>query len=110
MTNFQEAVAFARGLEPQDKIDFLRAVVAEDVTVDNIAGVEKVEGVCGGRARIRQTRIPVWSIVLAKRMGRGDDDILRGYGQLTTNDIENALLYYARNRGEIERDIKENDV
>ena len=36
------------------------------------AAIQKTPGVCGGDARVRTTRIPVWLLVLSRRMGRTD--------------------------------------
>lgn len=66
-------------------------------------------GVVGGRARIRNTRIPVWSIVEAKKMGMTDERILNAFPALSLNDIENALQYYATHRSEIEADIADQE-
>lgn len=110
MTKFQETVQFAKSLGPKEKLDLLKAVFADDfVKDDQPKGVEKTEGVCGGSARILNTRIPVWSIVEAKKMNFSDKRILTSYPSLSLPDIENALVYYARNREEIEQDIFEND-
>jgi uncharacterized protein (DUF433 family) len=31
--------------------------------------IEHAEGVCGGRARVRNTRIPVWTLVDYRNLG-----------------------------------------
>ncbi len=110
MTKFQETVQFAKSLGPKEKLDLLKAVFADDLAEDTLLrGIEKTEGVCGGSARIKNTRIPVWSVVEAKKMNFSDQRILTSYPSLSLPDIENALVYYARNREEIEQDIFEND-
>jgi len=110
MTKFQETVQFAKSLSPKEKLDLLKAVfgdTSEQASEDE--GIEKTTGVCGGSARIRNTRIPVWSIVEAKKMNFSDTRILASYPSLSLMDIENALIYYARNREEVELDLAENN-
>jgi uncharacterized protein (DUF433 family) len=41
-------------------------------------------------ARIRNTRIPVWSLVQSRQMGASDLEILEAYPALTQADLINA--------------------
>jgi uncharacterized protein (DUF433 family) len=72
--------------------------------------ITKTPGKCGGRACIRDTRIPVWSVVVARRLGTSEQDLL-GYfvTPLHTGDVEAALTYFQQNSEEIEKDIRDND-
>ena len=72
-------------------------------------GIEKTEGVCGGSARIRQTRIPVWSLENARRQDVSEAELLQDYPTLTAQDLANAWAYVRSNQGEIEREIVENE-
>ncbi len=56
-------------------------------------GITKTPGVVGGDARIRNMRIPVWSLVQYCHMGSNDDRILEAYPQLTATDLANAWAY-----------------
>lgn len=68
--------------------------------------IEKTPGVCGGRACIRTLRMPVWSLVHARRLGFSDQELLTQFVvPLTQADLEAAWAYYAQNREEIEHDI-----
>ncbi len=110
MTKFQETLQFAKSLGPREKLDLLKAVFADTFVQESAnEGIEKTVDVCGGSARIKNTRIPVWSIVEAKKMNFGDDRILASYPAISLIDIENALVYYARNRKEVELDLVENN-
>jgi len=73
--------------------------------------VRKTPGVVGGKARIRDTRIPVWTLVRLRQLG-ADDQTLRGYFTvpLTAEDLSAAWDYYDRNREEIEQAIRENEA
>ena len=42
-------------------------------------GIEKTPGVCGGSACIAGTRIAVWGIVEASRLGYSEADLLTSY-------------------------------
>ncbi len=71
--------------------------------------IQKTEGVCGGNARIRNTRIPVWTIVSFKKLGVSDSELLKRYPDLSQQDLDEAWAYYEQNRTEIETDIQENE-
>ncbi|WP_293353110.1 MULTISPECIES: DUF433 domain-containing protein [unclassified Microcoleus] len=67
--------------------------------------IQSTPGVCGGYARIRNTRIPVWTLVSLKQQGADEGELLRNYPGLSGFDLENAWRYYDRHRAEIDRTI-----
>ncbi len=71
--------------------------------------VQKTPDVCGGDARIRDTRHTVWGLVQWRQLGLSDAKILEQHPDLTPADLEAAWAYYARNRDEIDQAIREND-
>lgn len=71
--------------------------------------IEKTPGVCGGEARIRSTRIPVWLLVAFRQDGATDHFLLESYPSLTPSDLSAAWWYYVENREEIDRVIKQQD-
>jgi uncharacterized protein (DUF433 family) len=72
--------------------------------------ITKTPGSCGGRACIRDTRIPVWSVVVARRLGTSDQDLLNYFvTPLHAGDVEAAMTYVQQHSEEIEKDIMEND-
>jgi uncharacterized protein (DUF433 family) len=73
-------------------------------------GIEKTENVCGGSARIAGTRIPVWQLVAARDLGASEAQLLRDYPGLRAEDLVNAWSYARAHRGEIEAEIRENEV
>ena|SRR5436190_17362807 len=73
-------------------------------------GIEKTPDVCFGAARIGNHRIPVWLIVLNKKMGASDAAILDNYPQLTPDDLAACWDYYREEPVEIERKIWYNHV
>jgi len=72
--------------------------------------IQKTSGVCGGNARIRDTRIPVWTLVSFRQQGASDEELLRNYPGLKQQDLEAAWSYYAQYPEEINQVIAdEND-
>ncbi|HYV35245.1 MAG TPA: DUF433 domain-containing protein [Gemmataceae bacterium] len=72
--------------------------------------VQKTPGLCGGRACIRRTRITVWGLVNARRLGLPDDRILGNIVGLTPDDLAVAWDYYRDHTAEIDQDIRENEA
>ncbi|MEG3850784.1 DUF433 domain-containing protein, partial [Microcoleus sp. herbarium19] len=56
-------------------------------------GIQKTPGVCGGDACIRETRIPVWVLVNASRLGISEAELLEDYPTLRAADLANAWAY-----------------
>jgi uncharacterized protein (DUF433 family) len=72
-------------------------------------GIEKTPDVCGGSTCIAGTRITVWGLVEARRIGYSEADLLTSYPSLCATDIANAWAYAAAFADEIETEIREND-
>ena len=71
--------------------------------------IQKTQGICGGNARIRDTRIPVWVLVSFRQQGAPSEELLRNYPGLTQQDLELAWLYYQEHCEEIDRIIAEDN-
>ena len=74
------------------------------------AGIEKTPGICGGEARIANTRIPIWVLVQAHDLGSSDTEILQDYPTITTADLATAWAYALANPEEIRAAIQSNDA
>ncbi|MCU0568432.1 MAG: DUF433 domain-containing protein [Oculatellaceae cyanobacterium Prado106] len=74
-----------------------------------VTGIEKTPQVCGGSACIRNTRIPVWGLVEAQRLGSSELELLMNYPGLSATDLANAWAYAAAFPEEIENEIRENE-
>src|SRR5215218_11210139 len=72
-------------------------------------GIESTPGVCGGEPCIVRTRIPVWVLEQARRLGSTEADLLRSYPTLRAEDLVNAWAYVRANPDEIGRQIRENE-
>jgi uncharacterized protein (DUF433 family) len=65
--------------------------------------------VCGGVPCIASTRIPVWLLVQARRLGTSEPDLLKAYPSLRPEDLANAWAYFGEHREEIEQQIAANE-
>jgi len=68
--------------------------------------IEKTEDICGGDARIANTRIPVWLLVGYRLDGVTDERLLDFYPTLTLGDLSAAWWYYAQNGPEIDATLQ----
>lgn len=72
--------------------------------------IAKTPGKCGGRACVRDTRVPVWSLVVAQRLGASDRELLKYFvTPLTPADVEAAWTYFRQHADEIAVDIRDNE-
>jgi uncharacterized protein (DUF433 family) len=83
--------------------------MATDTTKKN-SWVQKTPGLCGGRACIRNTRITVWGLVNARRLGATDEQTLKNIVGLTADDLQAAWEYYRAHPAEIDEDIRDNEA
>lgn len=67
--------------------------------------IEKSSEICGGDARIRDTRITIWGLVEWRRLGLSNEDILSRVQGLTQADLEAAWDYAGANSLEIDEAI-----
>lgn len=83
--------------------------IARDLA-DSYPGIETTPGVIGGDPCIVRTRIPVWLLVQARKIGTNESELLRSYPTLTAEDLTNAWAFYRAHRDEIERQIVEHEA
>lgn len=95
-------------LSPGEKVQAIH-LLAQSLG-SNWQGIEKTPRVCGGDARIAKTRIPVWVLVEARRLGYSDADLLTSYPTITAIDLANAWGYAKAHADEIELAIQLNEV
>ncbi len=103
--------AFLEISDPWDAKNAIRAKLKEMAAETKPVALEirKTPGVCGGRARIGDTRIPVWTLVSLRKLGAGDVQLLQSYPALNRDHLRLAQDYYDTHREEIERDLREQD-
>jgi uncharacterized protein (DUF433 family) len=77
---------------------------------DAFPGVESRPDVCGGEPCIVRTRIPVWLLEQARRLGTSEADLLRAYPTLRAEDLANAWAFVRAHHEEVTRQIEENEA
>ena len=73
-------------------------------------GITSDPAIAGGEPCIVRTRIPIWLLVQARRLGTSEAELLRSYPTLHAEDLVNAWAYYRAHRDEIEAQIAENEA
>ena len=106
-TAFQQAETLLAGLTRAEKVQLVQSVIHD--LGDAFPGIESRSGVCGGEPCIVRTRIPVWILEQARRLGTSEADLLRSYPTLRAEDIVQAWAYVRTHRVEIELEIRENE-
>jgi uncharacterized protein (DUF433 family) len=67
-----------------------------------ILPIRSTPDVMGGDACIRNTRIPVWTLVDYKRQGLTDSELLAAFPSLNASDLAAAWDYYAARAEEVD--------
>ena len=108
MTALQEAEKLLPALSRAEKAQLLQWVLLD--LGDAFPGIESRAGVCGGEPCIARTRIPIWALEQARRLGVTEADLLRSYPTLRAEDLTHAWAYVRVHREEIEQQIQENEA
>ena len=107
MSKLEDAEKVVSDLSPADKAQLLQHVAQELSGVH--PGIESNPSVCGGEACIVRTRIPVWLLEQARRLGASEAELLRSYPTLRAADLVNAWAYASTHREEIDQNIRDNE-
>ncbi len=91
-------------------LEIRRLLSARTSDVVQSLRIAKDDGVCGGHARIRRTRIPVWTLVEYRNLGATVRDLLSAYSSLDSDDLRAAWEHELRHKAEIEEAIASQDV
>jgi uncharacterized protein (DUF433 family) len=91
MSALQEVEKLLSRMSRAEKAQLLQLVVRD--LGDAFPGIEITPGVSGGEPRIVRTRIPVWVLEQARRLGTSEANILRIYPTLRAEDLANAWIY-----------------
>jgi uncharacterized protein (DUF433 family) len=94
-------------LTPTEKAEAIQ-ILTKALSNDS-RGITKTPGVCGGDACIAGTRIPVWVLVNARRIGINEAQLLYDYPYLSAADLVNAWAYADAHLEEIEEAIIRNE-
>ena len=107
MTHLEQAEKLLSDMSRAEKAQLLRWVV--DDLGDAFPGIESRPDVCGGEPCIVRTRVPVWLLEQARRLGTSEAELLRGYPSLRAEDLANAWAYVRAHRAEIDEQIRVNE-
>jgi uncharacterized protein (DUF433 family) len=107
MTTLQQIEQLLPSMSRAEKAQLLRWVVQD--LGEAFPGIESSAEVCGGAARIIRTRVPVWLLEQARRLGTSEAQLLSAYPTLRAEDLTNAWAYIRSHRNEIDREILENE-
>jgi uncharacterized protein (DUF433 family) len=103
----QEAEKLLSNMTRAEKAQLLQWVVSD--LGESFPGIESTPGVCGGEPCIIRTRIPVWVLEQARRLGTSEADLLRSYPTLRAEDLTHAWAYARAHREEMDQQIRENE-
>src|SRR5580698_185316 len=95
-------------LTPGEKAQILKWVVQE--LGEALPGIDSRPDVCGGEPCIVRTRIPVWLLEQARRLGSSEQALLASYPTLRAEDLVNAWAYARSHAEEIDSQIRENET
>jgi len=95
-------------LSPGERAQVLKLVVQQ--LAEAFPGIDSRPDVCGGEPCIVRTRIPVWLLEQARRLGASEQALLAAYPTLRAEDLVNAWAYVRSHAAEIETQIRENEA
>ena len=107
MKDIDQMEEMIMALTPAERAQLLQKIVQH--LGENFPNIENDPTICGGEPRIVRTRIPIWLLVQARRLGTTEADILKSYPSLRAEDIVSAWTYYRSHKEEIEQQIRENE-
>ena len=108
MTALLEQVGAMIGqMNRSEKAQVLQWVVTD--LGDAFPGIESRPDVCGGDPCVVRTRIPVWTLVQARRLGSTESDLLKAYPVLNAEDLVEAWAYCRTHREMIDAQIAANE-
>src|SRR5947209_19381202 len=108
MANLSELEKLLATFSRGEKAQILKWVVQE--LGDDFPGIDSRPDVCGGEPCIVRTRIPVWVLEQARRLGSSEHTLLAAYPSLRAEDLVNAWAYARSHTAEIETQIRENEA
>ena len=107
MTTLDQAADLVAKMNAGEKAQLLQLVASQ--LGDAHPGIESRPDICGGEPCIVRTRIPIWVLEQARRLGSAEADLLRSYPTLRAADLVNAWAYVRQHRNEIDDQIRANE-
>ena len=107
MATLHDVEKLLPSLSRGEKAQLLKWVVQD--LGDDFPGIDSEPSVCGGEPCIVRTRIPVWLLEQARRLGTSEKDLLDAYPSLRAEDLANAWGFVRTHHAEIEAQIRDNE-
>ena len=107
MRTVEEAEALLSRMTPGEKALLLQRVAQE--LGDAYPGIDTIDGVCGGEPIIVRTRIPVWVLEQARRLGSTEAELLRLYPALRAEVLASAWAYVRSHHDEIDQQTRDHE-
>ncbi|MCA9201568.1 MAG: DUF433 domain-containing protein [Planctomycetales bacterium] len=107
MTALEQLQDAMSQLTRSEKAMLLQSLAGE--LADAFPGIESRPGVCGGEPCVVRTRIPVWLLEQARRLGTSESELLKSFPTLRAQDLVNAWNYVRSHSSEIEQQIRDNE-
>ena len=107
MATFHDFEHLLPTLSRGEKAQILKWVVQD--LGDSVPGIDSRPEVCGGEPCIVRTRIPVWLLEQARRLGTSERALLEAYPMLRAEDLVNAWAYVRSHGLEIDEQIEANE-
>jgi uncharacterized protein (DUF433 family) len=108
MDGLHEVEELLPSLSRGEKAQILKWVVQD--LGDAFPGIDSRPDVCGGEPCIARTRVPVWLLEQARRLGTSEETLLRSYPSLRAEDLVDAWAFARAHKDEIEQQIRENEA
>src|SRR5207248_11317974 len=108
MSAMQESEKLLANMTRAEKAQLLQRLVRD--LGDAFPGIESRPNVVGGAPCIVRTRIPVWLLEQARRLGTSEAEILRSYPSLRAEDLANAWSYVRSHQADIDDQIRLNEA
>ena len=108
MANLSEFEELLPTLSTGERAQILKWVVQD--LGDAFPGIDSRPEVCGSESCIVRTRIPVWLLAQARRLGCTEQTLLAAYPSLRAEDLVNAWAYARSHAAEIELHILDNEA
>ncbi len=108
MSTLEEVARLLAEMTVEEKSKLLRWVVRD--LGGSFPGIATTPGVCGGQATLVRTRIPVWVLERARRLGASEAELLAAYPMLRAEDLANAWAYARAYPAEVDQQIQANEA
>ncbi|MEO8682521.1 MAG: DUF433 domain-containing protein [Vicinamibacterales bacterium] len=108
MNTVEQAEELVAKMTRGEKAQLLQHV-ARDLG-DAYPGIFVTDGVSGGDPCIARTKVPVWVLEQARRLGASEAELLESYPGLRAEDLANAWAYVRAHSDQIDARIRDHEA